>query len=786
MGLFLISNALRVSEDQKLILPGGKGAEEFWTQMVGINHLESPGKFLQELVTQDDGKMAYLYLFSFFLPQEVQRYLLTGENGKKMQGIYSLIPLSKEEKFSENHFPKLQDINFFTSLFALHVRDNNIVLPGGVTTWQKIIKNSPSMEHQEGLSPEKLREDFQPNLFDLLTQLVMQSIDGQIGSNVLKKFVAINTKFQQRPELMTEEVLSWIYKNYDKYSVLVDYIEKLNIRKPEIVLKIAEMVDNLNSFDKRERLLFTSVFQSLLELFSHATRYSFEGFNGEELVGKLVNLPQDALELYNAIFNFFEQDLKIKKGRKSLVDIALSGIKNKVVNIENVKYKFNIRDIYKKSLKEIIQTQGVGSFFTYLEINHLLDRLIKEQGNSSTALNLHAQISQSFNRIPRPEISKEAPKEIRNRVVGYNKSKLNKDLKNLKATLKRKVGGESLELMVNKIKRDYLLQDLSDYLLTLVYAINAKNPKLKLFINPNRVRLHDFDVHGDKTPWNFSGQHEGSDHFSKYHFNGGLSRLNIAFASEWKNYIFKRNTIYKPEYLTSIFINFLDLYPLPMIHQSSEYNRCMVDFGWELLRQSRENESLRKDLAASCGAIISGYHYRKVMEYLSGDAQAHQLYYSEIGQLGESFFKKQKYISDSAYASQLQALAGSMNDISGNNAGDNGFGSIFAHSFGSLIPKKTPIFPQEITVFFDSGWLRGEMINEFKIKLNWHMKRKKISSDLMGLVLCSYFKDTVSRYLNQNHEKDYYTTYFMFQIFNNSHLNKIIKKFKKDGSLKLK
>jgi hypothetical protein len=85
-----------------------------------------------------------------------------------------------------------------------------------------------------------------------------------------------------------------------------------------------------------------------------------------------------------------------------------------------------------------------------------------------------------------------------------------------------------------------------------------------------------------------------------------------------------------------------------------------------------------------------------------------------------------------------------------------------------------------------SGWLSGSMIDEFKIKLAYHMYKKQIPAPLLGQFLYMYLNKTGRRFLRQNHIHDYPITYFVFDILNTSHLNRLIKQLKKEGYLKLK
>jgi len=138
MGMFFLSNALRVSDDSQWVLPGGRAAEPFWTQLTGKNYKKYPLGFLYRLATRDEGKLNYLFLFSQFLSPESQKNLFTGANAKKMQRVYHLISLNESEKLKASRFPRLRDFNFYTLLYSLRMRDNRFYFPMGVDVWLKM------------------------------------------------------------------------------------------------------------------------------------------------------------------------------------------------------------------------------------------------------------------------------------------------------------------------------------------------------------------------------------------------------------------------------------------------------------------------------------------------------------------------------------------------------------------------------------------------------------------------------------------------------------------------
>lgn len=614
----------------------------------------------------------------------------------------------------------------------------------------------------------------------LLERLGKKEDKATTSASELKKFTAIYTKFYNRPELLTAEVLSLMYDRYEKYNVMVDYIEKLPIRKPETAIKLFIWVENFEWFSNKDGALFNAVFQSLLELFSHAAKYAPDKYDYDILVEKLISIPFTRSAFYDNVFDFLKTALKIEHKKRGLMDFITGGMANRDMNIDGIKYKFNIKESYKKSLGQVLESQDVCSFSTLLALNYLFHRLETQKDDLTAASLTFKSIEDLCLQLPYAEISEEAPKAIRERVMTYSKEKMTKDLGKLFAALNNAADGTRLNAVIGKIKTDYLLHHLSQHFLAMAYAVNAKNYKLKVFLNPNMVRLHDFENQKERTAWNFCGTPPVTEFLGGYHLSGGLSRLNIVFAFKWYEHLFGRTFIYNPRHLQAVLVNLLELYPLPRTNWDPGYNALMVDFGLELLRKAKESENtdpLRHDVITRLNTITAGYNYRKAVDYLTGKAREHHLFFKEIKLLGEVFFKEKKYLDISSYREQLKSQATNPLPPVGN---------IYYHTFGNLNPRQFSMFPQDAAVIFDSGHVSGEMIDEFKIKLDWHLHKKKIPPVLLGQILYTYLTRTAPRILSQNHVNDYFSTYFIFKVFNNSHLKGIMKKLQKEGYLKLK
>jgi hypothetical protein len=777
MGLFVLSNALRVKRNQqdqyRLVLPGGEAAESFWSQIVGSS--PSSFEFLQRLATRDNGKLNYLYIFSYFLPEDTRKALFFDYDTGKVKEIYDRITLSDKEKLNGSVFPALDDWSFFTMMYALKTNEGKIYFPQGVDTWLKVVKG----------------EDSAPSasLSDLLAALLEGKNNGKMSA--LRKFMAIYTKFSHRPQLLVEGALLKLYNNYEKYNGLVDFIEKIPLKKPETISKLFNWVRTLESLGREDEVLFTMMYQSLFEILSFTAKYEPDRYDYDLLVTELLDLPLSRAQFYHRLFQFFNKNLNIKSRGLSLIHVMLSGIPNPNVDIEGLSYRFTIREAFQKTINKILKAQEVCTFTDLLEINRLLEEGLKVKPPHTA--DVGARIEEMFQQLPIPGISADAPKSIRDRVTPYSQAKSNKLVKGFVEKMHMGAGQSQLEDQAAQLKGDYLIYQLRDHLLALAYAVNAKDEKLRAFINPNFLRLHDITGCNGYSLWDNECQNKKQkklDKLSGFHLSGGLSRLNLSFATRWQEHLFRENILLNPPHVQAVITNLLELYPFPLVNQSLTYQALLVELGLTIMRESggNGNEALKQDMIDVLHTVAAGYHYRQAIAYVNGESNYHNLYFSELYRLGEAFlikFPGREYLAGMPAWKKL-AVFRTPSQAEGLKTEIDGFGAIYSHTFGNLRPQSLRMFPQEMSNLLASGWLSGSMIDEFKIKLAYHMYKKQIPPPLLGQFLYMYLNNTGRRFLRQNHINDYPITYFVFDIFNTSHLNRLIKQLKKEGYLKLK
>lgn len=200
MGMFILSGALRVTggsseEKPQLSLPGGAAAKPFWTHLSGKDPDTAPLAFLHSLATTDDGKLNYMYLFSYFLPPKSQEVFFTGENAKKMVEFYQRSTLKDGDKIRETQFPGLSDVNVYTLLYSLRMEGDGFYFPTGLDSWLQALREKSSL-FQIGMSEKALDVEKSGGILDAVKETTIllpggKSVTGTIQSRDGSKLVVV-------------------------------------------------------------------------------------------------------------------------------------------------------------------------------------------------------------------------------------------------------------------------------------------------------------------------------------------------------------------------------------------------------------------------------------------------------------------------------------------------------------------------------------------------------------------------------------------------------------------
>jgi hypothetical protein len=770
MGMLVLSNSLRVRDGQ-LLLPGGNAAHDFWTALVGIDHLNDPFGFITTLAGKDNGKLNYLYVFSFFLAEEARKAVFFNYDSEKIQRLYQKLSLGENEKIKANAFPRLESLNYFSLLYTLKIKNNRIDLPLGGQEWAKA-----------------LELELPPQADDcaFFSELSASSGKSSKKMGALQKFSTIYAKFAERPWLLTPEILKKLFRNFDKNSSLIDFIEKIPLKKPETIAALFTWQEALLEMNQKDQLLFTALGQSLLEIISQMAWFAPDRYDYDRIVSDLLAISWQLPDIYDQIFVFIKNQTGVNSTREitdeSLLNLVLSGLKNQLLTIQNQNYEWLVKDVFKASLIEMLRSQEDCTLTVLAEINNLLNNLCQIPADFPKSSG--RRLLEAIEELPYPDFSKDAPKILKDRVLAYSKSDLDLDLQKLLKMSEMKAPQKEMQKAVQEIKNAYLLPNLKDFFVTMAYALNAKNQKLRVFSNPNLVRLHDFSESDGATPWNSSSSPGNKLEFSGYYLKGGLARLNLTFSNNWCIQLFDKN-VFNNGHAQAMINNILAMLPLSLVNHSPDFDALLVEFAVQLLQKCSSDEKLKTEIKNTAKNLLAGYHYRRLDDFFSGRSNDYYLFFCELQQIGGYFFKSGAHVNEFSQQEELGKFA--QMPLSAVIAQESDFwGNIYYHSSGSLRPRQYNIFPQEIANLFASGWVSGERIREFKIKTAYLAHKNNFPSSLLGQFIFDYFHSVLKPIYAQNHEKDYVSTYFVIDIMNISHLKNTLKKMLKEGALRLK
>ncbi|MCP4215333.1 MAG: hypothetical protein GY765_11795, partial [bacterium] len=426
-GMFFLSHSLRV-EEGRIQLPGGGAAGAVWDTLAGTPHHPPSLDFLAQVATLDDGKLNYLYTFSFFLPTESRNALFNTNDPQRALALYRLVSLGRKEKLENLTLPSLHDQGFFTLMYALQTRDGKFFFPGGIAAWTKAVGAKEN------------------NVVSLLETL---------GKNQEKKngigcFMAVYSKFLQRHELMTPEVIETLYKNYGKYNVLVDFVEKIPFKNPDTVLKMFSWVKSLESTkgsDKKKESL-TAILQSVLELLSRAARNNDAPVDYDGIVLQLTAIPFSAPEAYDGYFQFFENYLAYdpQEADDSFMEFALSGITNRPLTLHEQNYRLESFNFKKTGTVKIMKSQSVCSLSQLAQIN----RLLAEAATAPNPTTIQA-IKTAFESLPQAELPPDAPLILRKSATSYSTKTLLKRVNKLTGKLEKKAEKKEILSLIREL-----------------------------------------------------------------------------------------------------------------------------------------------------------------------------------------------------------------------------------------------------------------------------------------------------------------------------------------------
>jgi len=757
-GFFLLSHALRV-EEGRLLLPGGEHARSFWKELSGQDPYEQPFLFLQSIAQKDEGKLNQLYLFSMFLDEPRRSFFLNGYQSPKIDRMLKSMRFGFLEKIQADLIPQFSIYHPFLLAFLLEGSEGKPGFPLTIRSWLQAL--DPNRKENGGASSFSSAE---PDFSDLMIR--WQKKTGSTNAPENEILLALVAKFRDHPEKLDPALLTRLYSVYPERNVLIDYLEKIPYHRPESAAKLLDWVDKIMKCPEPDRSLFTSVSQCLLEIISYRSRHPQSTIDYDRTLDQLSTAPLQKSFFYDSIFAILEQQLHISRVgnvQKDFFDFLLSGIRNQPIQLENETYLFCQNDWRRQTIDAILLSQETTTLSDLADINQLLGRLDPAKHSDRETLE---DLFSRLRELPYSEIDRGAPRYLFNRIRSYPDEKIRNWITRADQI---QIPGESLMGLIREIKGDVLIYHLRDFLLTSIYGLYAKNPQLRVFLNPNLVRMHDFDTDSLHTPWKYSGlplaRHKKS-YQSVFFLKGGLSRLPLGLAMAWYHQIMRNKTssIFDIEHVQIFAANILFHIDQCWDKEAIRRTAGLIKRTSEWLEQSLTNPVEKNRLLSLIRRTICGYHYREVCRYLEAGEGLNPLYFQELATLGERLFDHDARDRDHF----KDFLANPM-----------------WKGFFRVTPTTIGHFPPDLAALFQSGSMSAQLINEFLYRVAYLLDKNSLAPELLGIVLDHYLATNFRGIYAQKHHRDFHSSYFMFSIFQNGHIQKTINKMKKDGILRL-
>ena len=270
MGMFILSGALRVTggnggdseEKVQLSLPGGPAAKPFWINLSGKNPDTAPLAFLHSLAVTDDGKLNYLYLFSYFLPPKSQEVFFTGENARKMVEFYRGFALTDGDKIKETQFPGLGDVNVYTLLYSLRTEGSGFYFPTGLDSWIQVLREKGSL-FQVNMAEKLLDPEKRDGVLDAVKETTIllpggKTVTGTIQSREGSKLVVVADLPEVENKESTGEKDGVTFEKTgkeDEEMVVTEMDEKtpIDTAEPEFKLDDIELPDTAGSEKEKSK-----------------------------------------------------------------------------------------------------------------------------------------------------------------------------------------------------------------------------------------------------------------------------------------------------------------------------------------------------------------------------------------------------------------------------------------------------------------------------------------------------------------------------------------------------
>lgn len=571
----------------KVVVPGGPSAEAAWAELVGVAP-DSPGEFVNQLMTQDAGWLAaYFDALAHAGPQQ-QAYLT---DARRLQRNYAALRGHEVTPGSARGVLR-SGAGFWLLATRLPLESGHLVVPGDLEIWKTVFAhNRFSKRDREWAKRAAGWKDPQQLLEGLFAVSRDMRRDGP-----LEAYLMVSEIERRRPQQqsLSPQVAGLLAERFprlgDQYMVFSEF-PSLNDQSITAFLKAADDLDNISVATTRANAI--GVFQSVLGLWQILVRQGqISGADVNDSWQRAISPfagVQSPVQLFDAGRASLGAVMSASAGRADLTQdelISLLAGPNLVTPLAQ-----QTKQELAKKMSSVMDAQRLVSLDTLFALADGLNPTGEGKASSENLLSLASQLREF--ELPRPIFNR----NLEDIQAGREKSDVRHTTLQTRTDMQKIIKSGTPKERAEA--RGRLAPFLRDTLVGLNYTYYDPPGAQMLYNNAVFVRSHDYTEKSDipwEQPWSTSRRVTVIGTNSGGHLAGSLAGLPYALAELEQNFIVPDNVQsliwedFVPTLLTSAVVpRFWTVTPNEL-HAAALYQRA----GEELITAAAGDEKLRR------------------------------------------------------------------------------------------------------------------------------------------------------------------------------------------------
>ena len=491
--LHLYSSAITIENDRAFV-PGGKSAEQLWTNLVGAR-LNDPAGFYLSLLKKDNGRMLAFFFTLAQLDHDRQRFFTL--NSSRIRKFYRLFREAPEFSRGARAMRGSSFAEFFREIPL--DSEGKVQFPGSPAVWM-VAKG----EARSRRLTRKLARVAPPEVEDeVLLRLARTRFKTSEGSRTqLEKFVAVVRIDARRSKPLDEISALMLAQNLGDYEAVYPYFATLTGLDHKAFQRFFELAEKMKSLPLVLVNQALGEFHALVRIlgqlqesgaFSEAQAADLFGYLCESFTQAATPGAFAAISL-NAVRQILEITSENTPHRDpdQAIRYLLLGPETPVsFTIAAADYQVDTGKLRHEKFEQIVELQSVTSLKTLLQLTEALGKVT--QGGPRAAEHLETVASQAGNLL-----TVEIPKSLK--LEDEERASLEKlQIRGLQETInrlrralaKRKVKKKTLQRLASKLT-DELNPHVTVALTGVVYAYFLSPNDLLVSEDPLLLRRHRF------------------------------------------------------------------------------------------------------------------------------------------------------------------------------------------------------------------------------------------------------------------------------------------------------